>query len=214
VGREFIDLFDDWAESYDETVHGKDNEYHEVFKHYDEILNRVVAASSGTVLEFGVGTGNLTDKLFQAGRNVIGVEPSPAMREKAGKRFPDLTLLNGDFLSFPELDVQVDTIVSTYAFHHLTDEEKDEAIRNYGKLLGNNGKIVFADTVYEHEQAKQDIHERVKKQGYSNLLEDLQREYYTTIGVLSESFQTHGFEVSFERLNTYVWLISAVKKEK
>lgn len=214
MGREFIDLFEKWADSYDETVHGKDNEYHEVFEHYDEILNRVVDASSGTVLEFGVGTGNLTQKLREKGRNVIGVEPSPAMREKASKRFPDLTLLNGDFLSFPELDVPVDTIVSTYAFHHLTDEEKNEAIRNYGKLLGNNGKIVFADTLYEQEQAKQDIHERVKKQGYSNLLEDLQREYYTTIGVLSESFQTHGFEVSFERLNTYVWLINAVKKEK
>ncbi|WLD92181.1 class I SAM-dependent methyltransferase [Alkalihalobacillus sp. AL-G] len=214
MGREFIDLFNDWAESYDETVHGTNNEYHEVFEHYDEILNRVVENSSGTVLEFGVGTGNLSAKLLEKGRKVIGVEPSPAMRAKAQERFPELTLINGDFLSFRELDTKVDTIVSTYAFHHLTDDEKDVAIRNYGKLLGNNGKIVFADTVYEHEQAKQKIQERVEKQGYTNLLEDLQREYYTTIGVLSESFNAHGFEVSFERLNTYVWLIKAHKKAK
>ncbi|WP_257346182.1 class I SAM-dependent DNA methyltransferase [Pseudalkalibacillus decolorationis] len=214
MGREFIDLFNEWADSYDETVSGKDNEYHEVFEQYQDILNRVAQESSGTVLEFGVGTGNLSERLLENGLNVIGVEPSQAMREKAQSRFPDLSLLNGDFLTFPTLKIQVDTIVSTYAFHHLTDKEKDEAIRNYGKLLGNNGKIVFADTVYEHEQGKREIHDRVKKQGYSNLLEDLQREYYTTIGVLSESFNTHGFEVSYERLNRYVWLIKATKKEK
>ncbi|MCF6138031.1 class I SAM-dependent DNA methyltransferase [Pseudalkalibacillus berkeleyi] len=213
MGREFIDLFDEWADSYDETVSGKDNEYHEVFEKYDEILERVASEASGTVLEFGVGTGNLTNALIEKKRNVIGVEPSPGMRKKTNERFPDTEVLDGDFLSFPEIDVPINTIVSTYAFHHLTDEEKEKAIHNYGKLLGNNGKIVFADTVYEHEQAKKELHDRVKKQGYLNLLHDLQTEYYTTMGVLSDIFTQNGFEVQFERLNRYVWLMSAVKKD-
>ncbi|MGM7702111.1 class I SAM-dependent DNA methyltransferase [Pseudalkalibacillus sp. Hm43] len=215
MGREFIDLFDKWADSYDDTVSSssEDNEYHEVFTGYQEILDRVAIESKGTVLEFGVGTGNLSDALMKKNLNVIGVEPSPGMRQKTNERFPDMKLLDGDFLSFPELDEKVDTIVSTYAFHHLTDEEKEKAIHNYGKLLGNNGRIVFADTVYEHEEAKKEIHSRVKKQGYKNLLHDLQTEYYTTIGVLSDMFNAHGFEVDFERMNRYVWLMVAVKKD-
>jgi putative AdoMet-dependent methyltransferase len=95
----------------------------------------------------------------------------------------------------------------------LTDEEKEKAIHMYGKLLGKNGKIVFADTIYEHEEAKKEIHARVEKQGYENLLHDLQTEYYTTIGVLSEIFNRNGFDVDFERLNRYVWLMVAVKKD-
>ncbi|MGP4080486.1 class I SAM-dependent DNA methyltransferase [Pseudalkalibacillus sp. R45] len=213
MGREFIDLFNQWAESYDETVSSKDNEYHEVFERYEEILERVASESSGTVLEFGVGTGNLTNVLINKKLDVVGVEPSPGMREKTEERFPNLKVVDGDFLSFPKFDENIDTIVSTYAFHHLTDDEKAHAIRNYGNLLGNNGKIVFADTVFEHDEAKKEIHDRVKSQGYKNLLHDLQTEYYTTIGVLSEIFQNNGFEVSFERLNRYVWLIHAVKKD-
>ncbi len=45
-----------------------------------DILEDVVNKSFGNVLEFGVGTGNLTNKLLLAGRTVYGIEPSREMR--------------------------------------------------------------------------------------------------------------------------------------
>ena len=41
MGREFIDLFEEWSKSYDDTVSGHDIEYQEVFKHDDRILDSV-----------------------------------------------------------------------------------------------------------------------------------------------------------------------------
>src|SRR5690606_32491020 len=123
-------------------------EYKEVFSHYENILQEVTDRSFGNVLEFGPGTGNLTEKLLKKGLNVTGVEPSPSMRQIAVNKLGDQAeIIDGDFLNF-ELNKQVDTIVSTYAFHHLTDKEKGDAIANYGKLLAPGGKIVFADTMY------------------------------------------------------------------
>jgi putative AdoMet-dependent methyltransferase len=212
MGREFIELFDEWSSSYDDTVSGNDQEYKEVFHKYDEILETVVKKSGNVVLEFGVGTGNLSEKLLFHGKTVIGIEPSKGMREKALKRNPKLKLHDGDFLSFPQPDKEIDTIVSTYAFHHLTDEEKDTAVGHYSQLLRKDGKIVFADTAFLHDTDKRDRHEKVKNQGYINLLNDLQSEYYTTLGVLEEIFKKHGFDISFEKLNEYVWLMEAVKK--
>jgi putative AdoMet-dependent methyltransferase len=212
MGREFIELFDEWSSSYDDTVAGVDQEYKEVFHKYDHILETVAHKSGSTVLEFGVGTGNLSEKLLLKGKTVIGIEPSKGMREKALKRNPGLTLHDGDFLSFPKLDQEIDTIVSTYAFHHLTDDEKDAAIEHYSQLLKKDGKIVFADTAFLHEADKQERHEKVKKQGFLNLLNDLQTEYYTTLGVLEDIFKKHDFDISFEKLNEYVWLMEAVKK--
>ncbi|GGB49569.1 class I SAM-dependent methyltransferase [Fictibacillus barbaricus] len=212
MGREFIELFDEWSSSYDETVSGDDQEYKEVFHKYDEILEKVVSKSGSIILEFGVGTGNLSEKLLSRGKTVFGIEPSKGMREKALKRNPDLTLHDGDFLSFPKFDQEIDTIVSTYAFHHLTDAEKDAAVRQYSQLLKKDGKIVFADTAYLHEDDKKERHEKVKSQGYLNLLKDLQTEYYTTLGVLEDIFKKYDFDVSFEKLNEYVWLMEAVKK--
>ncbi|MBS8263655.1 class I SAM-dependent methyltransferase [Mesobacillus boroniphilus] len=214
MGREFIPLFDEWAEFYDETVAGDDAEYKEVFEKYDDILDIVAKKSKGTVLEFGVGTGNLTEKLIGLGREVYAVEPSKLMREKTKARFMNLNLYDGDFIQFPNPPGKVDSIVSTYAFHHLTDDEKDSAIKLYSDMLEEGGKIVFADTAFLDEKDRQERHRIVKGQGYENLLQDLQSEYYTTLDVLKVIFERHGFQVKFEKLNTYVWLMEAVKEKK
>ena len=211
MGREFIELFEDWAEYYDDTVSGHDDEYREVFKGYEEILDRVVDKSYGHVLEFGVGTGNLTARLLEAGLEVTGIEPSTAMREKAIAKLKNHTdIVDGDFLDF-QVEKQVDTLVSTYAFHHLTDEEKQKAIAIYSKLLQSGGKIVFADTMYpskeDHNQAIQDA----KNAGFLNLATDLATEYYTTIPFLKNSFEENGFAVSFDRCNQFVWIVEAEK---
>jgi putative AdoMet-dependent methyltransferase len=211
MGREFIPLFDEWADHYDDSVSGNDKEYKEVFENYDTILETVALKSHGRVVEFGAGTGNLTEKLISAGREVIAIEPSKVMRDKTKARFLNLQLMDGDFLNFPDIPGGIDTIVSTYAFHHLTDQEKNEAIRHYSGLLKETGKIVFADTAFKDEQDRLERHRIVEAQGYKNLLEDLQREYYTTLEVLEKIFRDNGFHVSFEKMNTYVWLIEAVK---
>jgi putative AdoMet-dependent methyltransferase len=212
MGREFIGLFDEWAESYDATVDGHDIEYKEVFDGYDEILDIVASRVSGTIIEFGLGTGNLSKLLIEKGHKVIGVEPSKEMRTIAQQKLPNLEIHDGDFLNLPVISEKIDGIVSTYAFHHLTDEEKNIAIKNYSDLLHSGGKIVFADTAYKNEAAKRAIIEDAEQKGYTNLVKDLNTEYYTFLGVLDQLFTQNGFSVSFKQLNTFVWLIEATKQ--
>jgi putative AdoMet-dependent methyltransferase len=213
MGREFLDLFEDWAVKYDDSVSGHDIEYKEVFKYYDRILEAVVERSVGTVLEFGVGTGNLTRKLLDNGFTVNGIEPSPPMRELAISKLPStISITDGDFLEFAWPEEQTNTIVSTYAFHHLTDEEKGIAIAKYGNYLHKGDKIVFADTVFESKQAHLEMVEKSREQGFHNLAEDLLREYYTTIDVLEKLFTENHFSVTFSRCNEFVWVMEAVKQ--
>lgn len=211
LGREFNELFDEWSLSYDNTVSGNDPEYEDVFIHYDEILTKVAEHSSGTVVEFGVGTGNLTAKLLNRGLNVYGMEPSEGMRKIARKKIPFVKIMDGDFLEFPKIPEPIDTFVSTYAFHHLTDEEKAKAIKKYSTLLNKGGRIVFADTVFATLDAKDEMIRDAKRKNFNRLAEDLEREYYTTISVLQDIFNQNGFSVSFTKLNPFVWLIDAEK---
>ncbi|MGO4370121.1 class I SAM-dependent DNA methyltransferase [Paenibacillus sp. 2TAB19] len=211
MGTEFNKLFDEWSEHYDQTVTGHDVQYKEVFDRYDDILNAVAARASGTVVEFGVGTGNLTQKLLAKGLRVYGIEPSAGMRAQFGKRQLAATLLEGDFLDYPAIEESIDTIVSTYAFHHLTDEEKGLAIAQYAAWLGDGGKIIFADTAFQDEAARHSIETAAEAAGYMELLNDLRTEYYTTLDVLESLFKENGFHVSFHSLNRYVWLMEAVK---
>lgn len=212
MGKEFLHIFEEWAKDYDQTVSGNDEEYKEVFRGYDDILDMVARASVGNVLEFGAGTGNLTIKLHDKGHKIIVIEPSIPMREIAQQKLQSdqVLFLDGDFLQFPDLE-NIDSIVSTYAFHHLTDEEKAAAVKEYGKILGVNGKIVFADTMYESKEAHNKAIEDAEKQGYFQLAKDLQTEYYTTIPYLQSIFESNGFSVTFKRSNDFVWIIEAIK---
>ncbi|TYR82329.1 class I SAM-dependent methyltransferase [Priestia megaterium] len=213
MGLEFLDIFEKWANEYDLTVEGHDEQYKDVFLRYEEILQDVADRSIGCVMEFGVGTGNLTKKLLENNRKVIGIEPSPPMRELALEKLGDkVQIVDGDFLHFDEQLLPVDSMVSTYAFHHLTDQEKEEAIRNYGKLLQCGGKIVFADTMFETKDVFQETILQAKKKNFFDLAEDLEREYYTTIPVLQTIFENNGFDVTFTRFNHFVWIVEATKQ--
>ncbi|MDZ5470893.1 class I SAM-dependent methyltransferase (plasmid) [Bacillus sp. 31A1R] len=210
MGKEFIELFEEWADSYDDSVTGHDIEYKAVFLNYETILTQVAKRSFGQVLEFGPGTGNLTEKLLSYGLTVTAVEPSSSMRKIAIEKLQNrANVIDGDFMNFPESNYQ--TIVSTYAFHHLTDQEKSEAVASYGKLLASGGKIVFADTMYESVEAYKEAIADATEKGFHNLAEDLQREYYTTIPVLKEILETNGFSVSFEQMNDFVWIMEGAK---
>lgn len=209
---DFNQLFDEWSATYDATVAGDDPEYMEVFRNYEQLLEDVASHSIGNVLEFGVGTGNLTAKLVKKGLYVFGVEPSNGMRKIAQQKMPDVTIVEGDFLQFEGPSEQTHTIVSTYAFHHLTDEEKEAAIEKYSRLLGVNGKIVFADTIFESEEAKQAMILSSENKGFHRLATDLKTEFYTTIPVMKNIFETYGFTVSFTQKNEFVWLMEATKQ--
>ncbi|WP_210468360.1 class I SAM-dependent methyltransferase [Sporosarcina sp. 6E9] len=214
MGREFIDIFDEWIDSYDASVAGKDPEYRDVFEGYDEILADVANKSSGTVLEFGTGTGNLTAKLVDKGLTVIGIEPNDAMRQLTSERFPTLKIIDGDLLDFEVDGLLIDTIVSTYVFHHLTDVEKGVALKKYAELLEENGKVIFADTMFITEGAKKAQIAKERSRGFHNVADDLEREYYTTVPVLMDLFMKAGFDVACKQMNDYVWILNATKKLK
>ncbi|HZH62396.1 MAG TPA: class I SAM-dependent methyltransferase [Metabacillus sp.] len=214
MGREFLDIFESWAASYDHTVSSEDNEYREVFKHYELILEKVAHLSKGHVLEFGAGTGNLTKKLLREGHTVTAIEPSKEMRRIFKEKIPghlNYDILDGDFLRF-EVSQPVDTIVSTYAFHHLTDQEKSKAISIYQKLLKKGGKVVFADTMYQSEIAQLEGIEEAKNANLLSLAKDLETEYYSTIPFLEKEFTKNSFDVTFTQCNSFVWILDAMKR--
>jgi ubiquinone/menaquinone biosynthesis C-methylase UbiE len=211
----FNHIFDQWAKAYDDTVYSEKGEYHEVFFRYEEILRRTAELVEGQpgdlVVDVGAGTGNLSAAVRDAGYRVLAVEPNVSMREQGQAKHPEIPFLEGNFLDLPEMEEPVRGVVCSYAFHHLTDEEKREAARRFYDLLDENGTVVIADTMYASAEEGQAILADAVQRGYHALADDLRREFYTTHAVLREAFEAAGFTVSFERLNKFVWILQARK---
>lgn len=209
-------VFDEWAETYDQVVLETPNEYKEVFENYEIILNivgeKLKQPKNSIVLDLGSGTGNLANSVSKLGYKVVGVEPNDSMRAIAEKKYPNIDFIDGNFLQIPyDTNNKPSGIVSSYAFHHLTDKEKLEAAQIMYNALSSKGIVIIADTMFETLKDRAEIIEDAYKKGYVKLIDDLNREFYTSHQVLRRIFESVGFAVGFEKMNKFVWLMSARK---
>lgn len=144
--------FDLWANEYDNTVDRNSNKY--PFDGYYEgltyIYNKI--ESNKSVLDIGFGTATLTKKLYDKNCKIYGIDFSKRMIEIASKKMPDAMLVQFDFnngLPKELLNKKFNYIISSYAFHHLSDKKKVEFINLLYKRLNLKGKIIILDIAFK-----------------------------------------------------------------
>lgn len=88
-----------WSETYDPPG-GKD---HDPIQGLEGPAMRMLMDElpAGPVLDVGSGTGRHTRYVFEAGREVVGVEPNDAIRQHAQEKLPDVEFKKGDVTALP-----------------------------------------------------------------------------------------------------------------
>jgi putative AdoMet-dependent methyltransferase len=127
-----------------------------------------------TVLDLGVGTGNLARLFLESGCQVIGVDFSPEMLARAKAKLPHLELLQAD-LTLDEwplaLNRRFDRIVSNYVFHEFRFETK---MRILSRLARNHlvgpGPIVIGDisfpTASDLQRTREELADKWEEEFY------------------------------------------------
>lgn len=203
--------FNNWARTYDKSVLEDKGEL-KIYKNYQLILSRVynMAIEEGEkdidILEIGVGTGNLSCKFLQDGYNIIGIDQSREMLNVAKEKHPNLKVRLGEFLKIPFNDKSFDVIVSTYAFHHLTEIEKAVAIEEMIRVLKGSGKIVIGDLMFKDKKDKEKILQMLTKEQ----IEEVTDEYYSEIDFLKEEFAKHNKRLQYERIDRFNYIIEVI----
>lgn len=190
--------FDLWADGYDRSVGVSDEENSYPFAGYRDVLGTIfqtiMKKQNPTVLDIGFGTGTLTTKLYEHGCTIYGQDFSPRMVALASEKMPGAHLYQGDFSQGfvpPLRQRRYDFIVSTYALHHLPDQQKVPFLHALLDLLRENGAILIGDVAF----AARDELERCR-QAAGDEWDD--EEVYFVFDELKRAFPTLAFTpVSF-----------------
>ena len=149
-------LFDRWAATYSQTV--TDEQF--PFIGYEQTLTALIELgdfrTEHSVLDLGVGTGNLLLKLDIPQDRLWGVDFSIAMLERAaqalpGAHFHQLDLLAEDWPD--DIYRPFERIISGYTFHELTNENKLVVLsRLAANHLAEGGVISIADISFQSQE--------------------------------------------------------------
>lgn len=148
--------FDLWADSFEETVAKIEREDAYPFAGYSKVLSYIYQkirkhSSYKKILDIGFGTAAISSKLYQEGYQIFGVDFSKRMLEIAQEKMPESSLFTYDLTrGLPkELSEETfDCVVSTYALHHLNDEQKADLFSRLLSLLAKDGMILVGDVAF------------------------------------------------------------------
>lgn len=119
-----------------------------------EVLDLARVAPGETVLDVACGTGNLA--IAASGRvgptgTVYGVDASTEMvgraRRKAARKGATAAFSEGIAQQLPFPDAQMDLVLSTRAFHHLSTKGRAECIREMRRVLRPGGRLLVVDFI-------------------------------------------------------------------
>ncbi len=200
--------FNNWAKSYDDDVK-KDIGELNIYENYNLILQTVydLVESSNKkaqrILEIGVGTGNLAGKFLNSNYNIVGIDQSREMLAVAKEKYPNLKVRLGEFLKIPYGNNSFDIIISTYAFHHLNEEEKHIAIQEIMRVLSDGGIIIIGDLMFENKESEEEILQSLS----SKQIDEVKDEYYSYIDILIEEFNKYNKRLEYTRIDKFNYIV-------
>ncbi len=194
--EEHAERFSEKAAEYDDS---NSDEYRACA---DLVVSYADPGPDDVVADLGAGTGAIALALAPGARRVLARDISEGMMEEGRRKASDARITNVEFaygeFREPNLTDAVDIVTSNFALHHLSDEEKREAI--HAMAATGARRIVLGDVMFFGEPDPTEPF-------YNPDVDDP-----ATVGTLVEAFTDVGFAVTVaERVHDQVGVLVAVR---
>lgn len=204
--------FDRIAPSYDQMV-TRHNKPFDVHANYEESLdlavNWVAPQPHEIGLDIGTGTGNLAGLFLSKNAKMVGIDQAIEMLRLCQEKHPTLETKLGNFLAIPCFDHQFDFAVTSFAFHHLTNEQKLLALEEINRVLKASGRICIVDLMFTGEQQRNNYLDELRKDSKFDELNAIEDEYYADRSELIAWFECHGYITRYRQINPLLHILYA-----
>lgn len=168
--------------------------------------------SEDSVLDLGCGSGGQSARIHTEyhPKQIIGLDLTPAMIDKARERYPQLEFVVGDILQLPFPDETFDVITSNCVINHASDKRK--VFSEIYRVLKPDGHFLIGDVMavdrlpeevandpeaiaacYGGAIPKEEYLEEIRKLGFTHI-EQLASRTYPKEGYWLESIILQGFK--------------------
>jgi len=150
-------VFERWAAGYDDFVAQGRFPLDAHPRVVEAVLEQLALRPGVRVLELGAGTGLLTARLLGAGAEVVAVDVSPAMLDRARARAPGAQFHRLDVTTpdWSEALPSVDRIVATYLLHEFPLPRQRAVLEAAARCLMPGGWIVAGDVGFATVEARE-----------------------------------------------------------
>jgi len=158
------------------------------------LLELLSPADGEQILDVGCGTGDLANKIYQHGANVIGVDKSENMVQQANNKYPEITFMSKDVLEL-EYKNYFDAVFSNATLHWV--KQPKEALQHIYNSLKPCGRFVAEFGGKDNVQTiTNEIIHQVKKAGIPYTSDQFPW-YFPSIGEYTALMEETGFNVTF-----------------
>ena len=113
-----------------------------VYQYGQDVLNLIEIENVKDVIDLGCGTGTLTKALAEKNFNVIGLDASEEMLEKARKNYPEIKFIQADATNF-KIENKVDVVFSNAVLHWIEKSKQPSMMKCVYEALNDGGQFVF-----------------------------------------------------------------------
>jgi ubiquinone/menaquinone biosynthesis C-methylase UbiE len=136
TGNDVYDKF--YAEIYDYLVYNNYKDDYEV----GEIINKTTPTSSSKILDIGCGTGNQVVNFSSKGYEVLGIDISPSMINKAIEKYPNYNFKVADALNKDNFNSNAFTHITCLYFTIYYFQNKRQLLENIYRWLMPGGYFI------------------------------------------------------------------------
>jgi len=204
-------LFNDWASTYNQSVHKSDIENTYPFAGYSKIqkhiFDRCKEMPNARILEMGIGTGLMTWKLYGLEYDITGVDISEEMIKQAKIIMP----LNKYVLSdFKSVNIKLDSkkynvIIFSYSIHHMKPINQKYMLDVLSSKLDDDGIIIIGDVMTKSNEEMKKLSVQVGKYWDDE-------EYYPTLEFYNNQVLKQHYDISFHKVSFCGGIIELKKK--
>jgi trans-aconitate 2-methyltransferase len=171
-----------------------DNKHSFVWKYGEEVLDLLAPRGGERILDIGCGTAHLTNQIAERGAQVVGIDKSTAMIERARALYPGLQLEVADATDF-HFDEPFDAVFSNAAIHWMKDQ--DAVAESVRKALKPGGRFVAEFGGKGNIRKTRAALREVLDEGGYTWDREATRRYYASIGEYATLLESHGFRVTY-----------------